>query len=240
MHLFYQYDISLGYLSEEESLHAAKVLRLQNGDAIVVLDGLGGFHEAVLTESHPKKAKFSITKSIQHYGQKNYRLHIAIAPTKSIDRLEWFIEKAVEIGIDEISLLQCRFSERKHVNIQRLEKIIIAACKQSMQAYFPILSPLIPFEQFIVNTNSQYAATSKYIAHCYDAEKQPLKSAIQQSNELLILIGPEGDFSQEEIGLAQSHNFLPISLGNSRLRTETAGVMACATVAIVRDTIAGL
>ncbi len=233
MHLFHQPDISLNQLPEQESLHAIKVLRLQPGDEIIILDGVGGFHRAKITYVHPKKCGYELVESVYNFGQKSYNLHVAIAPTKNIDRLEWFIEKAVEIGIDEITLLRCQFSERKHVNFERLQKIIIAAAKQSVKAFFPQLNPLCTFEEFIRQHAAQTESHTKLIAHCYQEGKQILKSAIANKDRILILIGPEGDFSKEEVALALTHEFIPVSLGNHRLRTETAGVMACATAAIV-------
>ncbi|HOS45177.1 MAG TPA: 16S rRNA (uracil(1498)-N(3))-methyltransferase [Paludibacter sp.] len=233
MHLFYQPDISLNYLPEQESLHAVKVLRLQLGDEIIVLDGTGGYHRAKITLVHPKKCGFEILESTFHFGEKPYSLHVAIAPTKNIDRLEWFIEKAVEIGIDEITLLRCQFSERKNVNFERLQKIIIAAAKQSVRAYFPQLNPICNFEEFIRQNDLRSESQTRLIAHCYPEEKQILKSAIADQKHILILIGPEGDFSKEEVALAKEYGFTPVSLGSARLRTETAGVMVCATAAVV-------
>ena len=228
MHLFYVPDIAAKILSEEESLHAVKVLRLQGGDDIVILDGAGGYHKAKITLPHPKKCGFEITQSILEYGKRNYKLHIAIAPTKNIERFEWFIEKATEIGIDEITPIICRFSERKIIKPERLEKIIISAAKQSVKAFFPALNPSCTFDELLLQNH----AKGKFIAHCYDGDKQLLKNAIAGCDDVLILIGPEGDFSKEEVEKATRAGFKPVSLGESRLRTETAGVMACATIAI--------
>ncbi len=229
MHLFYVPDITAKILPEEESLHAVKVLRLQGGADIVIVDGAGGYHEAQITLPHPKKCGFEIVESILAYGKRNYKLHIAIAPTKNIERLEWFIEKATEIGIDEITPIICRFSERKIIKTERLEKIIVSAAKQSVKAFFSKLNPLCTFDELL----TQNHAKGKFIAHCYEGEKQLLKNAIAGCDDVLILIGPEGDFSKEEVEKAIQAGFKPVSLGESRLRTETAGVMACATVAVV-------
>ena len=227
MTLFYCPNISTAtILSEEESQHAIKVLRLQAGDGIIVIDGVGGFYEAEITLPHPKHCQFRILKSIFDFGKRNYKLHIAIAPTKNIERTEWFIEKVTEIGIEEISLLLCRFSERKNVNESRLEKIIISAAKQSKKAYFPILNQLTPFEQFIKTTK----ADNCFIAHCYEQDKKLLSEELKGKKDILILIGPEGDFSKEEVDLAIKFGYFPVSLGDSRLRTETAGIVACTTV----------
>ncbi len=232
MTLFYCPTIaSATVLSEEESLHAVKVLRLQSGDKIIVVDGMGGYYEAEITLAHHKHCQFKVLNTITHYGKRNYKLHIAIAPTKNIERLEWFIEKATEIGIDEITPVVCRFSERKIVKEDRLEKIIVSASKQSVKAYFPTLNPICTFDEFL----KKQTATQKFIAHCYDEDKKLLSKEVNSRADILILIGPEGDFSKEEVEKARSEGFTPVSLGESRLRTETAGVVACHTVAIVNE-----
>lgn len=256
MSLFYVPNLALHtVLPEEESQHAVKVLRLQVGDSITVVDGNGGFYNAKITNPHPKHCAFEITKTIQEYAKRDYKLHIAIAPTKNIERLEWFIEKATEIGIDEITPVICRFSERKIVKEERLEKIIVSAAKQSVKAYFPKLNPLCTFDELMKN----HHASQKFIAHCYTSpqpstnkmetekiedlnsfqnfisERKLFQSEIQKCSDILILIGPEGDFSTEEVEKAISLGFIPVSLGNSRLRTETAGVVACHTVAVVNQ-----
>lgn len=227
MALFYVPNLASAHvLPEEESQHAVKVLRLQVGDAITVVDGVGGFYKARITNPHPKHCLFEIIETVLEFGKKDYKLHIAIAPTKNIERLEWFIEKATEIGIDEITPFVCRFSERKIIKAERLEKIIISAAKQSVKAYFPTLNPLCTFDELMKNHQS----SQKFIAHCYEEDKKLLQNEIKKSSDVLILIGPEGDFSKEEVQKAISLGFVPVSLGNSRLRTETAGVVACHTV----------
>jgi len=234
MSLFYVPALSSGFvLPEEESQHAVKVLRMQVGDTLTVVDGAGGFYKARITNPHPKHCAFEITETILEYGKRNYRLHIAIAPTKNIERLEWFIEKATEIGIDEITPIVCRFSERKVIKAERLEKIIVSAAKQSVKAYFPKLNPLCTFDELIKTCQ----ASQKFIAHCYEEDKRLLQTEIQPSEDVLILIGPEGDFSKEEVQKALSVGFIPVSLGNSRLRTETAGVVACHTVCLRNEEI---
>ncbi|MDD3194942.1 MAG: 16S rRNA (uracil(1498)-N(3))-methyltransferase [Paludibacter sp.] len=230
MHSFYVPDITAGVLPEEESLHAAKVLRLKEGDLVVLLDGKGGVYEAEITIPHPKKCGFLICKTEQRTSGRDYRLHVAIAPTKNIDRFEWFIEKAVEIGVDEISPILCRYSERKQLKPERVEKIMIAASKQSIQSVFPILHPLTTFSELITSSKESL----KCIAHCYPQDKTELKVALKGQQDLLILIGPEGDFSQEEVEAAIGKGFIPVSLSNSRLRTETAGLMVCATAALCK------
>lgn len=232
MSIFYAPDArSTGVLPEEESQHAVRVLRLKAGDEIEIVDGKGNYFRAVLTNANHKQCGFEIREAIADFGKRNYRLHIALAPTKNIDRFEWFVEKAVEIGIDEITPLICRFSERKVIKPERVEKIIVAAAKQSQKAYFPVLNPLCNFNDFIKNA----VASQKFIAHCYESEKKPLQQVLKKSSDVIILIGPEGDFSVEEVQFATGNNYQPVSLGNSRLRTETAGIVACHTVALLNE-----
>ncbi len=232
MALFYVPNLASGsVLPEEESQHAVKVLRLQAGDNITVVDGAGGYYKAVITNPHHKHCAFEITETQLEFGKRNYKLHIAIAPTKNIERLEWFIEKSTEIGIDEITPIICRHSERKVIKEERLEKIIVSAAKQSLKAYFPKLNPLCTFDQLV----QKHVATQKFIAHCYEEDKRLLQTEITKSSDVLILIGPEGDFSMEEVQKAISYGFKPVSLGESRLRTETAGVVACHTVGIMNQ-----
>ena len=233
MHLFYTPDISKETytLDEIESKHCIKVLRLNINDQIELIDGNGTFYEAKIIDPNPKKCKVEITKTIKEFGKRNHYLHIAIAPTKNIDRFEWFLEKATEIGIDEITPIVCDHSERKIIKPERLEKIIISAIKQSMKAFKPKLNPLIKYSDFIqLNFNGV-----KYIAHCEDAKKQALKLNYKAGRNVLMLIGPEGDFSPNEIKQAKQNNFHEISLGQSRLRTETAGVVACHTINLLNE-----
>lgn len=208
-----------------------RVLRLQAGDELEVVDGAGGYYLAVVTNPHPKHCEFQIKETITEYGKRDYRLHIAIAPTKNIERLEWFIEKCTEIGVDEITPILCRFSERKIIKPERLEKIIVSAAKQSLKAYFPILNPMCSFRDFIQQTT----VSQKFIAHCYEQDKQLLQQVYQKSSDAVILIGPEGDFSPEEVQAAIQHQFQPVSLGSSRLRTETAGIAACHTISLINE-----
>ncbi len=232
MTLFYVPNLATEHvLPEEESLHAVKVLRLKVGDGLVVVDGVGGYHIAKITLPHPKRCAFELIESQFEFGKRDYKLHIAIAPTKNMDRLEWFVEKATEIGIDEITPIICRFSERKMVKAERLEKIIVSAAKQSVKAYFPKLNPQCTFDELIKN----HQATQKFIAHCYDSEKIQLKTEIIPTKDILVLIGPEGDFSKDEVEKAIKSGYLPVSLGESRLRTETAGVVACHTVSLMNQ-----
>ena len=229
MNLFYETNIlETLTLNEDESAHCSRVLRLKNNDIIFITDGKGNLYESEIVEINPKRTVINIINSIENFEKRNYSLHIAIAPTKNIDRIEWFVEKATEIGIDKISFLLCENSERKIIRTDRINKIVESAMKQSYKAFHPIISEMVKYENFVKNNNSK----NKFIAHCENAEKQYLANIIEKSSEYLILIGPEGDFSKSEIELANSNGFQPISLGNSRLRTETAGIVACDIISI--------
>lgn len=225
MHLFYTPDIvSETYvLNEEESKHCIRVLRLQSGDRVVLVDGKGGFYQAEIIDPHPKKTILKIVATQLEYAKRNHYLHIAVAPTKNIERIEWFLEKATEIGVDEISFIICDRSERKEVKIDRLTKVVTSAVKQSLKAYHPKLNEAIYFKNFI----RQAQASQKFIAHCVHDDKKELKDHLQLYADYIILVGPEGDFTPNEITLAIEHGFVPITLGNSRLRTETAALGAC-------------
>ncbi|MGE0088647.1 MAG: 16S rRNA (uracil(1498)-N(3))-methyltransferase [Bacteroidales bacterium] len=233
MHLFYTPDLNgKNYtLDETESKHCTRVLRLTNHDIIHLIDGNGGFFKAQIIDPNPKKCVVEIIDSKKEVGKRNHYLHIAIAPTKNIDRLEWFVEKATEIGIDEITPLLCEHSERRVVKTDRLEKIAISAMKQSLKAYKPIINELTHINELV----SKDFNGEKFIAHCEDNHKNLLKSAYTQYKNALILIGPEGDFSSEEIKLGLTNKFQEISLGESRLRTETAGIVACHTINLIND-----
>lgn len=224
MHLFYTPDIigKTYLLSEEESKHCIKVLRLDKDDVVYLIDGKGGFFKAFIEMPHPKHCVLNIIEEHLEYGKRNHYLHIAVAPTKNIERLEWFLEKATEIGIDEITPIICDRSERREVKPERLTKIITSAVKQSLKAYHPILNPTLKFDEFIKKASGQ-----KYIAHCIDEKKIALKDSVEPSGNYTIMIGPEGDFSPPEIRSAIDAGFLPVTLGNSRLRTETAALEAC-------------
>lgn len=232
MHQFYAPNIASNpVLPPEESHHAVKVLRLTVGDTIVVLDGNGKSFYATISAADAKGCVLNSLELVQESKGRGYRLHIAIAPTKNMDRLEWFVEKAAEIGIDEISPIFCRFSERKVLKNERLEKILVSAMKQSIQPFLTKLNQPQSIKDFLKTANAQ----QKFIAHCHDSQKQFLASAIQPGKEVLIMIGPEGDFSQEEVDAAVQAGFVPISLGESRLRVETAALVACHTVSLVND-----
>ena len=227
MHVFYTPDLqdqAQYTLNEEESKHCSKVLRLSTGDKVFLVDGRGGLYEAEIETESKKHVGLLITKTTKEYQKRNHHLHIAIAPTKNIDRLEWFLEKATEIGIEEITPIICERSERKVVKEDRLLKVITSAVKQSLQAYHPLLNPAITFSQLL----QQQTTATKLIAHCVDdAERSYIKDLVQPLNSYLILIGPEGDFSPQEITTALQHGFMPVTLGTTRLRTETAALAAC-------------
>jgi 16S rRNA (uracil1498-N3)-methyltransferase len=233
MQLFYVPNISGAeiILDETESKHAIRVLRLQLGNRVQVIDGKGGFYEAEITEANQKKCRLSIIKSQPEFGKKEFHLHIAIAPTKNIDRFEWFLEKATEIGIDEITPLLTSHSERKTVNPERLEKILVSAMKQSLKAYLPKLNGLTSFKELVIGNKTE----NKFIAYCDEIQKTHLKKLATSEKNTLILIGPEGDFSADEVKLAIENGFKVVSLGESRLRTETAGIVACHIVNLANE-----
>ena len=233
MYLFYCPDIDKQQtLSEEESAHCVRVLRYTTGDEILITDGRGTTYTARITNPHPKHCDFEIISREKQEKHHAFHLHIAIAPTKNIERMEWAIEKCVEIGVDEITPLLCRFSERKQLRTDRLEKIILSAAKQSLTPYLPVLHELTPYDEFI---QSQSKNQQNFIAHCYKEDKRVLKDEIEQGRDVLVLIGPEGDFSEKEVADALSLGFIPVSLGNSRLRTETAAVVACHTAVLINE-----
>ena len=227
MQLFYTPDIDASlsqyFLSEEESKHAVRVLRLVAGDEVTLIDGRGGLYKAEIKDAHPKRTILQINSVITEFNKRNHYLHIALAPTKNLDRVEWFLEKATEIGIDEITLIICQRSERKEAKAERLDKIITSAIKQSIKAYHPVLNPPVQFNQFL----KQPFNGQKFIAHCADGEKTSLALALEKQNRYLILIGPEGDFTPAEVDMALQNGYKAITLGESRLRTETAALEAC-------------
>ncbi|GEM51809.1 RsmE family RNA methyltransferase [Empedobacter brevis] len=215
----------IAVLNEEESHHFAKVLRGNEGDLVHVTDGKGNLAKVEITSISKKVVEGKIIELKTDFEKKNYYLHVAIAPTKTMERLEFFLEKATEIGIDEITFLQTFHSERKNIKVERIEKIIQAATKQSLKAYLPKVNDLTKFNDFI---KSDFEGFVKCIAHCEsDIERTPLRTVLENNpQKILLLIGPEGDFSREEIISAEEHNFTGISLGHQRFRTETAALQA--------------
>ena len=232
MNLFYTPDIAseIYSLNEDESRHCARVLRLQKDDIIFLTNGKGTLYKAAIADDNPKKCIVHVTEVFENYKKRNYHLHIAIAPTKNIDRIEWFLEKATEIGIDEITPLICKHSERRNVNAERLNKIISSAMKQSLKAYHPMLNPEMKFNEFV----SKEFQMKKFICH-YGEENINLKDIYDHGNDALILIGPEGDFDDDEIIKAKENNFVQINLGDNRYRTETAALMACHTIHLLNE-----
>lgn len=230
MHVFYapHIDIQNPVLSVEESQHCTRVLRLKNSDLISLIDGKGGFYKAEIINAKSKEIALKLL-DIQQGSPRKYHLHIAIAPTKNIDRLEWFLEKATEIGISEITPLIAARSERKVLKTERLNKVIVSAMKQSLQAYMPQLNEALSFKDFIQRAEAQV----KLIAHCVEDDKQLMPAYVKPGDSVLILIGPEGDFSITEIEQALQNKFKAISLGDSRLRTETAGIAACLEMSLL-------
>lgn len=226
MHIFYTPDITQNTytLNEEESKHCVRVLRLPVGALVNLVDGRGGFYTAEITSDNPKKVSLNILKVETEFHKRNHYLHIAVAPTKNIDRIEWFLEKATELGIDEITPIITDRSERRVVKEDRLNKVITSAVKQSIKAYHPILNESIPFNKFL---NSSIEG-EKLIAHCIDnQEKKYISELVIPHQKYLVLIGPEGDFTPEEVDLALNKGFKPLTLGDNRLRTETAALSVC-------------
>ncbi|MCX6297456.1 MAG: 16S rRNA (uracil(1498)-N(3))-methyltransferase [Bacteroidetes bacterium] len=237
MHLFYTPNITgdTYTLNEEESKHCVKVLRLNEGDKIQMIDGIGGFYEAEITDNNPKRCSVKIIETKKEFGKRNWQLHIAIAPTKNMDRLEWFVEKATEMGIDQISLIDCKNSERTIVKSERIQKVAISAIKQSLKAYLPKINEVVDYKKLIATAKDFEG--QKFIAHCQTppANLSHLKNLYSPKKNALILIGPEGDFTTEEVKLALDNGFKEISLGKSRLRTETAALYACAAVNVMNE-----
>lgn len=234
MQVFYQSAISSGenYLDAEESRHCVKVLRKGVGDTIYITDGKGAFYTARIEKADARQCRFEILEK-RIATQKNYHIHIGIAPTKNLDRMEWFVEKAVELGVDEISFVICKNSERKVLKPDRLERKAISAMKQSLHATLPALQNVISIEKFLEKSTDD---SEKYIAYVdQDAASPHLKNLLQPNKSYCILIGPEGDFTQREITLAQQKDFQPVSLGKSRLRTETAGIAACLMLNLINE-----
>lgn len=230
MQLFYNPTISETskevVFDKEESRHISKVLRKKEGDLLNLTNGKGYFFEAKLLSTNPKQCVATLLKA-ELQAPLPYHLHLAVAPTKLNDRYEWFLEKATEIGISEITPIICDRSERKVIKPERYEKIIQSAMKQSLKAYLPKLNPAISLKEFLTNKQVEVI---KAIAHCEETDRKSLKSIVKENTSILLLIGPEGDFTEKEINSAITEGFQPITLGNSRLRTETAAIVAVHSV----------
>jgi len=210
-------------LNAEESWHCCKVMRNKAGDEVRLIDGNGNFYTGILEFISEKQCRASVQEGPVKQPKRDYNLHLAIAPTKSMDRMEWLLEKVVEIGVDEISFLKCKNSERGQVKLDRVKKIVETAVKQSLQARIPVVNDLVTFSEMC----HQQKDKQKLIAHCYPSEKQDIRQIRFKNTSTLFLIGPEGDFSKEEVALSKEHGFTEVSLGSNRLRTETAGLFVC-------------
>lgn len=232
MTLFYAPDILENpFLPEEESAHCTRVLRLQAGAVVQIIDGKGTLYDATIVAPHAKRTEVRIVSAHPDFGRRPFRLHLAVAPTKNSDRFEWFVEKATEIGVDEITPLLCRYSERRAIRPERIEKILVSASKQSYKARIPQLNPMTAVDEFLQHVREPY----RFVAHCYEGDKPHLLHVCPPKSEVVIMVGPEGDFSRDEVDLAVNQHFVPVTLGASRLRTETAGVVACHLAAVVNE-----
>jgi 16S rRNA (uracil1498-N3)-methyltransferase len=234
MQLFYNPNINETTESfsfdKEESKHIIKVLRKKDTDILFVTNGLGYLFETEITLASDNKCTVKII-AVEKNDASKYHLHLAVAPTKMNDRYEWFLEKATEIGVHEITPIICDRSERKVINQERFEKIILTAMKQANILFLPKLNPPKTFKEFIQTKNEGI----QLIAHCEETDKKSLKSVLKSNTNVTLLIGPEGDFSEKEIAIALENNFTPVSLGNTRLRTETAAIVACHSVIFVNE-----
>lgn len=229
MQLFYTPDIdpsSIYSLNKEESTHCVKVLRLKEGDNIHLTDGLGNLYVAEIIEANPKHCLVQVRDTFAEYGKRNFYIHVAIAPTKNISRIEWFLEKATEMGIDEITPIICEHSERDIVKNERLEKVIVSALKQSLKAYMPKLNEATKFKDLVKKSSE----TNKFIGFCAGDERYKIKDIYKENESVLLLIGPEGDFSEKEVLLAKENGFKVITMGEARLRTETAALYALLSI----------
>lgn len=222
-------------LPSDEAMHALRVLRMKIGDEMMLMDGQGNYYRAEVTLAHTRHCFYEIKEQLPQQRQWQGHIHLAISPTKMMERVEWMTEKAVEVGIDELSFLNCQFSERRLVKLSRLEKIVVSALKQSRKAWAPQLNEVISFEQFI----QQPRSGRKYIAHCYDEVPRTfLFDELQKPSDNIdatVLIGPEGDFSIDEVRQAVAAGYVSVHLGRSRLRTETAGLSAVMMMQLSRE-----
>ena len=233
MNVFYLPTAQLGTISfpEEESKHIVKVLRMKEGDCFCVTDGNGFLYDAELVDAHPKRAAAELSNQRQGYDVRDFKVSIAIAPTKLNERTEWFLEKVTEIGIDEVKLFASYHSERRVANVERFKKIVVSAMKQSVKSKMPAIEEMISFDKLV----KQDFDGQKFIAWIDDGVKEQLCDLYKKGDDVLVLIGPEGDFSKEEVELAKENGFVPVSLGKARLRTETAAIVACHTIQLINQ-----
>ena len=232
MNLFYQPLLPQGalYLDGEESRHCVKVLRKRNGDPIRVTDGGGYFYDVVIEDANPSHCEFSI-RSRTEAQKRNTRIHIAISPTRNPDRIEWFVEKATELGIDELSLIKTEHTEKSFIKRERLLKVAVSAMKQSLKATLPVIGEVKPFREIIAESTED----QQFIAYVDDTNPHHLKDVARAGLSAIVLVGPEGDFSGDELASAVAAGFQKVSLGQSRLRTETAGLAACHILNLVNN-----
>ena len=233
MNVFYLPTAQLGTISfpEEESKHIVKVLRMKEGDCFCVTDGNGSLYDAELVDAHPKRAVANLSNKRKGYDHRQFKVSIAMAPTKLNERTEWFLEKSTEIGIDEVKLFASYHSERRVANVERFKKIIVAAMKQSVNSKMPVIEDVVPFEKLV----KQNFKGQKFIAWIDENVREQLCDLYKKGESVIVLIGPEGDFSREEVDLARENGFVPVSLGNARLRTETAALVACHTIQLINQ-----
>ena len=233
MNVFYLKGAAEGLntLPEEESKHCVKVLRMTEGETFCVTDGEGFLYDAELVEALPKRATVNLTNKREGYDHWGFKLEIAIAPTKLNERTEWFLEKATEIGIDRVRLFTSYHSERRAANVERFQKVMVAAMKQSIKSRLPIIDDLVPFDKLV----KQPFEGQKFIAWIDENVKDCLCDLYHKGENVMVLIGPEGDFSPEEVALAKENGFVPCSLGDARLRTETAALVACHTIQLINQ-----
>ncbi len=234
MQIFYIPDIKGDscVLDEAESRHVIRVLRMTRGDRLKIVDGTGNLFEGLITYPDSSACEVKITGVTREFEKRGYRLHVALSPIKNQDRFEWFVEKSVELGIDEITPLICRNTEKQVIKKERINNIIVSAMKQSLKAYRPVLNEPVAFREL---TGFDHAGV-KMIAHCSpEYERKKISEVYEKGMNVLILIGPEGDFTAEEVEFAARNGFIPVHLGSSRLRTETAGIAACHSIYFINQ-----
>lgn len=229
MHIFFAPDLNGKYysLDEKESRHCIKVLRMKKGTVVQLIDGKGFFYEGIIKEPDSRRCIIEISSKSIDPAKRNYSIHIAISPLKNMERFEWFIEKSVEIGLDEITPVICERTEKRGIKSERVKGLIISAMKQSLKTKLTLLHDPVTFDEFIDSVSGE----SLMIAHCHnDIDRKSIKDAYKKGEDTVILIGPEGDFTNDEISLALRNGYKSVHLGKSRLRSETAGVAACHSI----------
>jgi 16S rRNA (uracil1498-N3)-methyltransferase len=226
---FYTPTVS-GSLPEDEAKHAVRVLRMKEGDEIYLMDGCGTFYKAEITTASNHHCLYKIIEEEKQTRAWAGNIHMAVAPTKLNERMEWLVEKATEIGWDRVSFLNCQFSERRNIKTERIEKIVVSATKQSHKAWMPVVDEMQSFKDFVeqwgLPAGQENDGVQRFICHCNEGKKPHLKDLTRNGLDCIVMIGPEGDFSLEEVRMAEEHGFQSVSLGSSRLRTETAALVA--------------